>query len=60
MYVREDFKSAIDMLAHGDVPLEEFITGTFPLEAAAEAFAASADPEHVKVLITMSSPGAER
>ena len=57
MYVREDFESAIDILAQGHVPLEEFITATFPLEAAAEAFAASAEPEHVKVLITMSSDG---
>lgn len=57
MYVQEDFKTAIDMLAQGDIPLEEFITGTFPLEAAAEAFAASADPEHVKILLTISGLG---
>lgn len=57
MYVTEDVKLAMDMLSTGDVPLDELITGTFPLERAADAFAASADPEHVKVVVTVQSGG---
>lgn len=53
MYVREDIQEAIDMLSDGSIPVDEFVTAEFPLERSAEAFAASADPEHVKVLITV-------
>ncbi|OZC49380.1 alcohol dehydrogenase [Rhodococcus sp. RS1C4] len=53
MYVREDVQEAIDMLTEGTVPIDEFVTAEFPLERAADAFAASTDPEHVKVLITV-------
>jgi 2-desacetyl-2-hydroxyethyl bacteriochlorophyllide A dehydrogenase len=51
MYVREDFTAAIDMLASGGVPVDEFITARYDLEHAAEAFTASADPENVKVVV---------
>ncbi|SNT35816.1 zinc-dependent alcohol dehydrogenase [Rhodococcoides kyotonense] len=53
MYVRSDVQEAIDMLTEGVVPIDEFVTAEYPLERAAEAFAASTDPEHVKVLITV-------
>ncbi|OAK51676.1 zinc-dependent alcohol dehydrogenase [Rhodococcoides kyotonense] len=53
MYVREDVREAIDMLTEGLVPIDEFVTGEFPLDRAADAFTASTDPEHVKVLITV-------
>lgn len=53
MYVRDDVQEAIDMLTEGAVPIDEFVTGVFPLEQSAEAFTASTDPEHVKVLITV-------
>ena len=53
MYVRQDVQHAIDMLADGSIPVDEFISAEFPLDRAAEAFTASTDPEHVKVLITV-------
>ena len=54
MYVRDDFTAAIDLLAAGAVPVDEFISATFDLEHAADAFAASADPENVKVVVTVA------
>ena len=51
MYVREDVIAAIDLLASGAVPIDEFISARFDLEHAAEAFSASADPENVKVIV---------
>ncbi len=53
MYVREDVEHAIDLLERRPFPIEEIVTATFSLDAAAEAFAASDDPEQVKVLITV-------
>ncbi|BBY30123.1 zinc-dependent alcohol dehydrogenase [Mycolicibacterium sediminis] len=51
MYVREDFTAAIDLLRSGTVPVDEIVSAEFDLDHAPEAFAASADPENVKVLI---------
>jgi threonine dehydrogenase-like Zn-dependent dehydrogenase len=51
MYVREDVIAAIDLLASGTVPIDEFISARFDLEHSAEAFSASADPENVKVVV---------
>lgn len=53
MYVREDFTAALDLLAGGTVPVDEIISVAFDLDHAAEAFAASADAENVKVLVTV-------
>ena len=55
MYVREDFTAAIDLLASGAVPIDEIITARFEFGQSAEAFAASADPENVKVLVSVGS-----
>ncbi|MCW2557970.1 MAG: alcohol dehydrogenase [Mycobacterium sp.] len=55
MYVREDFTAALDMLAAGAVPVDEIISAEFDLEHSAEAFAASADAENVKVLVTLGA-----
>lgn len=55
MYVREDFTAAIDLLSSGAVPVDEIISAEFDFEQSAQAFAASADPENVKVLVTMGS-----
>ena len=55
MYVREDFTAAIDLLASGAVPVEEIITARFDFEHSPEAFAASADPENVKVVVTVET-----
>ncbi|MGV9801279.1 zinc-dependent alcohol dehydrogenase [Mycobacterium sp. NPDC003449] len=56
MYVREDFLAAVDLLASGAVPVEEIVTAEFGLEESRAAFAASADAENVKVLVTVGSP----
>jgi 2-desacetyl-2-hydroxyethyl bacteriochlorophyllide A dehydrogenase len=56
MYVREDYTAAIDLLASGAVPIDEIITARFGFEQAAQAFTASADPENVKVVVTVGSP----
>lgn len=53
MYVREDFTAAMDLLATGIVPVEEIISADFDIDHAADAFAASADAENVKVLVTV-------
>jgi 2-desacetyl-2-hydroxyethyl bacteriochlorophyllide A dehydrogenase len=55
MYVREDFTAAMELLASGVVPVEEIISADFDLDQAAQAFSASADPENVKVLVTVGS-----
>ena len=55
MYVREDFQAAIDLLASGSVPIDEIISAEFDIDESAQAFAASADPENVKVLVTVGS-----
>ena len=58
MYVRRDVLAAIDLLAAGAVAAEDLITATFPLDRAAEAFAASIHPDQVKVLVSVSADGA--
>lgn len=55
MYVREDFMAAIDLLASGAVPIDEFISARFDFEDSAAAFTASADPEQVKVVVTVGA-----
>ncbi|WP_436740134.1 zinc-dependent alcohol dehydrogenase [Streptomyces sp. BBFR102] len=56
MYTADDYRASIDLITSGAVDAEEVITATYPLEEAAEAFAASLRPEHVKVLITAAAP----
>jgi L-iditol 2-dehydrogenase len=56
MYVREDVEEAIALLATGLVEASDLITATFPLDQAAEAFAASSDPQQVKVLVAVGPP----
>jgi len=53
MYVREDVDHAIDLLRRKTFAIDEFVTATFPLERTKDAFAASDDPEQVKVLVTV-------
>jgi len=55
MYIREDFTAAMELLAAGEVPIDEIISAEFDFEHSAEAFTASADPENVKVLVTVGS-----
>ncbi|MFD0483261.1 zinc-binding dehydrogenase [Kineococcus sp. GCM10028916] len=51
MFVREDVEEAITMLREGGVPVAEVITAEFAVEDAGAAYAASADPEQVKVVV---------
>lgn len=53
MYTREDVLHAIEILQQKSFPLDEIVTATFALDDAALAFAASDDPEQVKVLVTV-------
>lgn len=55
MFVREDFTAAIELLSSGAVPIDEIISAEFDFDQSAQAFAASADPENVKVLVTVGS-----
>jgi threonine dehydrogenase-like Zn-dependent dehydrogenase len=55
MYVREDFTAALNLLATGAVPVDEIISAAYDLDHAAEAFAASADAENVKVLVSVGT-----
>ncbi|MER6565515.1 alcohol dehydrogenase catalytic domain-containing protein [Streptomyces sp. NPDC001093] len=56
MYTGEDYRTAMSLIASGAVDTTELVTATYPLADAAKAFAASADPEQVKVLVTVEGP----
>lgn len=51
-YRAEDFQDAIGLIASGAVDATDFITATFPLSLAAEAFAAMGSGAEVKILVT--------
>ncbi|MEU1663909.1 alcohol dehydrogenase catalytic domain-containing protein [Streptomyces sparsogenes] len=56
MYTGEDYRTAMSLIASGAVDPAEIVTATYPLEDAAKAFAASVDPEQVKVVVTVAGP----
>jgi len=51
-YLPEDYAEAIRILASGVVDAEGMISSSYPIERAAEAFAAAANGDQIKVLIT--------
>jgi len=52
MYVREDFRTAIDLLSSGKIVTNKTVTAVFPFEKYAEAFAfADKDPDAVMKLL---------
>lgn len=53
MYVGEDVLHAIQLLADGLVDADRIVTARYPLERAAEAFAAARSGSHVKVHVTL-------
>ncbi|MER5227442.1 zinc-dependent alcohol dehydrogenase [Streptomyces flaveus] len=55
MYTAEDYRTAISLISSGAVDADEVVTATYGLEDAAKAFAASLQPEHVKVLVTLEA-----
>ncbi|NGO41305.1 zinc-dependent alcohol dehydrogenase [Streptomyces ureilyticus] len=56
MYTSEDYLAAMSLIESDAVDIAEIVTATYPLEEAAKAFAASVDPEQVKVLVTVDGP----
>ncbi|MFE5074357.1 zinc-dependent alcohol dehydrogenase [Streptomyces halstedii] len=52
MYTADDYRTALGLITAGVIDADAIVTGTYPLEDAGKAFAASLQPEHVKVLIT--------
>ncbi|TQK51245.1 2-desacetyl-2-hydroxyethyl bacteriochlorophyllide A dehydrogenase [Streptomyces sp. SLBN-118] len=56
MYTADDYRAAMALIASDAVDAAEIVTATYPLEDAAKAFAASVDPEQVKVLVTFDGP----
>ena len=51
-YLPEDYRTAMEIIAADEVRVVDFVTSRFPLEQVADAFAASAGGEEVKVLLT--------
>ena len=56
-YRWEDFEDAIDIIASGAFDADRFVTATFPLPKAAEAFAAIASGGEVKILVVADRSG---
>jgi threonine dehydrogenase-like Zn-dependent dehydrogenase len=50
------FPDALELLRAGQVEVEGLISGEYPLERGAEAFAAAADPQNVKILLRPGPP----
>jgi len=50
-YRREGFDDAVEIIAGDDVDANRFITATFPLPKAADAFAAITAGGEVKILV---------
>src|SRR3954454_23225058 len=50
-YLPDDYRDAIEILGSGQLDAGQIVTGTYSLDEAAEAFAAAAAGEHVKVLV---------
>jgi 2-desacetyl-2-hydroxyethyl bacteriochlorophyllide A dehydrogenase len=51
-YLPEDFQESIELLLAGKVRPQDFITGAYALDDVADAFAASASGQHIKVIVT--------
>jgi L-iditol 2-dehydrogenase len=55
MYVAEDVLRAIELISNHTVNAERMVTATFPLERAAEAFAAARSGNHLKVQVQVGN-----
>jgi 2-desacetyl-2-hydroxyethyl bacteriochlorophyllide A dehydrogenase len=58
MYVAEDVRLAIELISNHTVNAERIVTAHFPLEQAAEAFAAARSGNHLKVHVQIGNGGA--
>lgn len=56
-YLPTDYAESEQLLRDGDVRAADVITGRFPLDRAADAFAASSGGEHIKVIVTLDANG---
>jgi 2-desacetyl-2-hydroxyethyl bacteriochlorophyllide A dehydrogenase len=56
-YRSEDYRDAIGMLARGVIDVDRFVTATFPLPRADEAFAALDTGQEVKILVAADPDG---
>jgi threonine dehydrogenase-like Zn-dependent dehydrogenase len=54
--VAQDVVRAIDLIRDHTVDAQRMVTATFPLEQAAEAFAAARSGNHLKVQIQVGNP----
>ncbi len=52
MYTADDYRAAVSLISSGAANTDDIITATHPLGEAGRAFAASLDPEQVKVIVT--------
>jgi 2-desacetyl-2-hydroxyethyl bacteriochlorophyllide A dehydrogenase len=57
MYVREDVERAIELLRGRPFEIDDVVTAQYDITEAAEAFRASDDPHHVKVLVSVGDAG---
>ncbi|MFI0822401.1 hypothetical protein ACH4TX_43050 [Streptomyces sp. NPDC021098] len=57
MYTADDYRAALSLIPSGAANTDGIITATYPLEEAGWAFAASVDPEQVKVIVTTVTAG---
>ncbi len=57
---REDFHDAVWSIAHGTVDVRPALSGTFPLEHLADAFAAAARADTYRVFVTPNGWAAAR
>jgi 2-desacetyl-2-hydroxyethyl bacteriochlorophyllide A dehydrogenase len=51
-YLPEDYEEAIATLLAGQIRPDDIITGAYPLDQVAEAFAAATSGQHIKVIVT--------
>jgi 2-desacetyl-2-hydroxyethyl bacteriochlorophyllide A dehydrogenase len=55
MYIDQDVLRAMELIGDGTVDAKRLVTATFPLERAAEAFAAARSGDHLKVQVQVAS-----
>jgi threonine dehydrogenase-like Zn-dependent dehydrogenase len=58
-YLREDLEQAIEVLKSPGFDASVFVTATFPLSRASDAFAAIDTGQQVKILVTASEEGSQ-
>lgn len=57
MYIDQHVLRVMDLILDGTLDAERMVTATFPLERAAEAFAAARSSDQLKVHVQIASGG---